>query len=237
MEAFESGVEWRHKLRRTVICRDDPNESCGVQANCNIDVSIVPATVERRLSVHIIRVAHTELDRCRRSIDYGDRVLGHVGRHQIRLGPGSMRVVILRGPKTVVDMVQRRYGAVVRIGHVRQLRDGTTNALRRRRRIMDNPVVSVRRHVFRVQQFNGRARVPVDDDMRTAAHLCQGGRGIAAGVLYLSDHVRHHESVPESSGGLIRVVRFHDVWRCVVDDGRLRVFCCTRNTGQKFQRN
>lgn len=237
MEAFESDVEWRNGLGRTVVCRDDPNESFRVQANDNTGVFVVSATAERRLSDHIIRVANTELDHDSRPLDYRDPILSHVGHHQVRLEPGGVRVVILRGPKTVDDVVLRRHGAVRRTGRVRQRRSGGVTDDVPRRRTGENPVVSVRRHVVRVKQFHGRARVPVDHGVRTAAHLCQGDRRSCAGVLFLFNHVRRHESVPGPSGGPNRAVRIRRVRRRVADDGRLRVFRRTRNAGKKFQRN
>lgn len=139
-----------------------------------------------------------------------------------------MRAIVLRGPQTAAGVLVHRHGTVLRAGDLHP---------RCHRGLVNGPVVPVRRHVVRVQQFAGRARIPVDDDMRAVIDPDQGGWWQSAGVLRLSDHVCCAEGVPARSGHAIcsrrlPVFRYH-----VVADGRLRVLRRARNAGKEFPRN
>lgn len=132
----------------------------------------------------------------------------------------------------------RRHGPVVRVGHVHVLpgvRGTGDRQLRRQRvRAVARPVFPVRRHVVRVRQFARRARVPVDVGLRTVVNFRPGGRRLAAGVLRLSAHVRHHESVPVPFKCHLVIERVPHIRRDLLVDGRLRVFHRPGNAGTEF---
>lgn len=239
MEAFGSDREVCGGMRRrgpcggrfAVVHRIGPIESRGVPAHGHTDRAAAPATIDRRVSDHIVRAAHTQVDReGRRPFDGRDRIAGRVGRHTVRLGPDRVPVVVPRRPQTAADVLVRRHGPVVRPDRVHVRRDDTGA-------VGNPPFAPVRRHAVRVQQLVGRARVPVDVDMRTVADLRPGGRRLSPGVLLLSAHVRRPQSVPIRFGRPVVAKRVRDFRRRVVADGGLREFHRAGNVGEKLPGN
>jgi len=95
----------------------------------------------------------------------------------------------------------------------------------------------MRRHAVRVQQFRRRARVSVDDDMRTAVHARPGGRWLHARVVRLPDHVHHAQGVSVRFGRRLRARRVSRVRRRVHVHGRIRALRRARDVGQELSRN
>lgn len=212
----------------TVVRRVHSVQSLGVQADSHIDGAAAPPATDRRLRDHIVRAAHTQVGGARRlPAGHRDPIAGCVGHRQVRFRLAGVRAVVARGPKTASGVLVHGHGHVVRPG------GGHSERPRHVRR----PVGAVRRHAVHVQQFRRRARVPVDVDMRTAAHARPSGRQLHDGVVRLPDHVRHAQGVPVRFGRRLRAERVRRVRRRVRVHGRIRALCRARDVGQKFSRN
>lgn len=230
MEETEIRVGRHHRLGRptTVVRRVHLVQPRGVQAVSHIDGVAPPPATDRRLRDHIVRAAHTQVGGAHRlPAGHRDPIAGRVGHRQVRFRLAGVCAVFARGPKTASGVLVHGHGPVVHPG------GGHPARPRRVRR----PVGPVRRHVVHVQQFRRRACVPVDVDMRTAAHARPSGRQLHDGVVRLPDHVHHAQGVPVRFGRSLRAERVLRVRRRVRVNGRIRALRRARDVGQEFSRN
>jgi len=140
----------------TVVHRVSPIQSSGVQADSHTGTAATPPATDRCLPDYIVRAAHSQAGDAFRLLT-GQRypITGRAGCHQICVRRPCVHTIVARGPETSAGVLVRGHGAVFHLGW------GHLQWPRRNHR----PVVTVRRHAVRFQQFRRRSRVPVDDDM------------------------------------------------------------------------